>query len=416
MALLDTTALSAVLKTKYTQKNFRFLTYQNNPFYAMVPKRTDFGGKNKVVAMRYGAPQGRGISVAVAQGGKTASAYTAFTVTRTSDYATASITGEAIRAAKGDANTLVEGLTKEIDATIYTSMRSLALFLAGDGGGSRGQISSGSNVGTPTITLAVPSDIVNFEVGMKVSASADNGVTGSAGLRSAGAVATITGIDRDLGTLTISGNWSASIAAVAAGDYLFQNSLAGASNSDYQAVIKGAFAWCPIAAPSATAFFGVDRTADKTRLGGVRISGNGGPIEETLVEAAARLVREGSTPSHCFMNPLDYSQLVRSLGAKVTYDRAKSFDEPEIGFKAVQLDGPKGPINVVADLNFKQGYSLMGQLDTWCLESLGECPGILAEDDLMIFRSATSDDYEVRVGYYGNVTNEAPGWNAAITL
>lgn len=415
MANLDVTALSAVLKTKYNQKNFRFLTYQDNPMYASFPKRTDFNGKNKVVALRYGTPQGRGNSIANAQGGKTASAFAGFTVTRASDFATASITGEAIRAAKGDTGSLIEGLTKEIDATIYTSMRSLALFLAGNGGGARGQISAASTVASLTITLAVPSDIVNFEKGMTVAASSDDG-TGGAGLRNAGAIATITSIDRDLGTLTCASNWSTQIAAVAAGDYLFQCGVAGANNSDYNSVIKGVRGWATDAAPTATAFFGVDRTPDVTRLGGIRYNGNGGPYEETLIETAARAVREGARPSHCFMNNLDYSLLVRALGSRVIYDRSKSFDEPEIGFKSLSLDGPKGPIAVVPDINVKQGKALMLQMDTWCLESLGEMPGILGEDDLTIFRSANSDDYEVRVGYYGNVTCEAPGWNANITL
>ena len=38
MANLDTTALSAVLKTKYTQKAVRNLCYPKNPFFAMVQK------------------------------------------------------------------------------------------------------------------------------------------------------------------------------------------------------------------------------------------------------------------------------------------------------------------------------------------------------------------------------------------
>ena len=68
---LDTTALTAVLKQKYTQRKFNLLCYKKNPFYALVNKITDFGGKNKVVAMRNAAPQGRGPTIAVAQGDKT---------------------------------------------------------------------------------------------------------------------------------------------------------------------------------------------------------------------------------------------------------------------------------------------------------------------------------------------------------
>jgi hypothetical protein len=417
MALLDTTALAAVLKQKYTQRRFNLLCYKKNPFYALIPKITDFGGKNKVISLRFGVPQGRGASIAAAQAGKTASAYGAFTVTRASDYATASITGEAIAAAKGDENTLIEGLTKEIDGTIHVCMRSLAIAMYRNGGGARGQISSGSNVATTTITLANLSDVSNFEVNMLVQFASDDGSASSpAGLRNGGATATITGVDRDLGTLTFATNVNTAVPAVQTSDYIFQGNT-NQANSDYGKMVKGLAAWLPATAPTSTDnFFGLNRSTDVTRLAGVRYNGNGGPIEETLVEAATRLQREGSSPDHVFMHPFDWSNLVKALGSKVIYDRAQSVDEPEFGFKAVALEGPEGPIKVVSDLNCPKGTGYMVQLDTWHLESLGEAPRILDLDGNTILRSANSDDYEVRIGYYAQPTCEAPGWNANITF
>lgn len=416
MANLDTTALSAVLKQKYTQKAVRNLCYPKNPFFAMVQKRTDFNGKNKVVAFQNGSPQGLGTSIANAQAGKTASVYNAVTVTRNAYYVTASVTGEAIRAAKGDTGALIEGLTREVDNAYYSIVRQISAALFRNGGGAIGQISSGSTVGSATITLANVADIVNFEVGMKLSASADDG-TGGAGLRSSGAVVTITGIDRDLGTLTASGNWSAGIAAVAAGDYLFRNSNAGTGTSDYNAVLKGVPAWIPATAPGGSdSFFGLNRSSDATRLAGIRYNGNGGPIEETLIEAAARAVRESGQPTHVWMNPLDCSNLVKALGSKVLYDRSKSLDDPDFAFSSIKLIGPAGDLEVVRDLNVPKGTAFMTQTDVWYLESAGDMPSILDDDGLTIVRSATSDDYEVRIGYYGQLVCEAPGWNVNITL
>lgn len=414
MALLDTTALSAVLKQKYTQKKFNLLCYKKNPFYALCPKITDFTGKNKVIGIRSGVPQGRGPTIAIAQASQTASAYDGFTVTRVSDYATAKITGEAILAAKGDAGSLIEGMTKEIDGAIHAAMRSLAISMWRNGGGARGRISTGSSVSGATITLASLPDVTNFERNMYVGLSSDDGTSG-AGLRNSNASVKIIGIDRDLGTLTASANWN-TISGAATSDYIFQVGPGGVGG-DYNAMVKGVPAWVPSTAPTTgDSFFGVDRSTDKTRLGGLRVAGNGGPIEETLIESAARLVREGSSPDYAFMNPLDYANLVKALGAKVLYDRASTVDEPDIGFKAVLLDGPEGPIKVVSDLNVPYGSAFMLQLDTWHLESLGEAPMLLDKDGNTILRSATSDDYEVRVGYYANLTCEAPGWNANITL
>ena len=116
------------------------------------------------------------------------------------------------------------------------------------------------------------------------------------------------------------------------------------------------------------------------------------------------------------MNPLDYGNFVKALGSKVIYDRSKSFDEPDIGFKAIQLQGPTGAIDVIGDVNCPKGLAYMLQLDTWALESLGAAPGILDDDGNRILRDATTDSYIVRVGYYANLTCTAPGWNAVITL
>jgi hypothetical protein len=413
MASLNTTALNAVLKTQYTQKKVNLLTYEKNPFYAMIPKRTDFVGANKVIAIRNGAPQGRGAGSAGFTAGlanMSASVYNKFTVTRVSDYAFAQITTEAIRASKNDAGSLVDGLKKEVDGAIYTNMRSLAIGMFGNSGGARGQISSGSSVGTPTITLADITKITGFEVGMVLNTSTTDGTSGS---KKSGTV-TITGVDRILGTITVSGNWSAGIASVAASDYIFQNGDFEATKS----LVSGLGAWIPTTAPAGgESFFGLDRSSDVTRLSGVRYSsGSGGPIEESLIDTAALLVREGSSPDTCFLNPLDIAQLVKAQGTKVMYDRAKSFDEPDVGFKAVTLIGPSGDIKVVADLNCPKGYAYMLQLNTWSLESLGAAPGILDDDGNRILRDATTDSYIVRVGYFANMTCEAPGWNAVITL
>ena len=208
---LDITALTAVLKVQYTQKKVNTLSYTNNPLWAMLPKRTDFVGINKVVALRNANPQGRAYDFTSGLTNVSPSVYNKFTVTRAKDYAFGRVFGEAIEASAKDAGSLLAGLKAEIDGAMYTATRSLAKDLYGNGGGSRGQISAGSNVGTPTITLADTSQIVNFEPGMKLRVSATDGTSGS---QRAGTV-TVTAVDRVAGTITASGNWTAGIAAAA---------------------------------------------------------------------------------------------------------------------------------------------------------------------------------------------------------
>lgn len=405
---LDITALAAVLKVQYTQKKVNTLSYPKNPFWAMLAKKSNFVGSNKVVAIRNGQPQGRGFDFTTAVANVSPSTYNRFTVTRAKDYAFGRVFGEAIEASATDAGSLLVGLKNEIDGAMYTATRSLAVQLFGNSGGARGQIASGQ--GTATVTLTNASDAVNFEVGMYLKTSTADGTSGAL---KAGRVL-VTGVDRVLGTITASGVWTAGIATAAANDYIFQE---GDFTTTKQG-ISGLSAWIPSTAPTGgDSFFGLDRSSDPVRLAGVRYTaGSGGPIEETLIDCAALLTREGSRPDTVLMNPLDVANFVKAIGSKVVYDRAKSFDEPDIGFKAVSVMGPAGEMKVVADLNCPRGRGYMLQMDTWSFESLGGAPRILNLDGQDMLRDATADAYIFRIGYYGNLVCEAPGWNATFTL
>lgn len=405
---LDLTALTPVLKQKYSPDKVKTLTYPTNPFWAMVEKVTDFGGINKAIALRNATPQGRSALFSSAQTFATPSVYNRFTISRKKDYCVAYIDGEMILASKGKENSMVEGLDEEIKGAMMSITRSISVALWHNGGGSRGQISSTSNVATPTITLSNVSDVTNFEVGMTLQTSATDG-SGGTGAPGTGFVQLIA-IDRDQGLLTVNGNWNVSGTAAPLA-FIFQ---AG----DFGKMVTGIPAWIPTVAPTlGVPFLGVDRATDTTRLSGVRLTSTaGGPIEETLVELSARITAEGGRPDTAFLNPRDYSNLIKALGSKVIYQDAKSFDMPQIGFQAAVVMGPGGPIKVIHEINAPRGSCWMTQMDTWKFNSLGEAPHILEEDGNMILRRFNDDAYEIRIGYYGELSNSAPGWSGVATL
>jgi hypothetical protein len=295
----------------------------------------------------------------------------------------------------------MEAATTEIDGAIQSATRSLAIALYGTGSGSIGQVAN-SSFATPVLQLSSPDDVTNFEVGMKLVVSATNG----GGTVRAGTLEVV-GVDRDSGQVTMSGNLSAGIAAIAQNDYVFVQ-------GDYDLKVRGLRAWLPDSAPGATPFFGVDRTADVTRLGGIRFDGSAMPIEEALIAAASRVAREGGKPTHCFMNYSEFADLEKALGSKVQY-----IDMPlkaEIGFRGILINGPRGPIKVIPDQNCPAGRAFMLQLDVWKLYSLGKAPKILDADGLKMLREASADAVQVRVGYYAQLGCRAPGWNANIRL
>lgn len=400
---LDMTSFDAALKQHYTDNRVQNMTYQDNPLLALMPKYENFGGRNLPIPIIFGDPQNRSATFSTAISQNTSSQLTDFVLVRAKDYSIANIDNETLEASQGNANAFLEAATVEIDGAIHSAARSLAVSMYGTGSGKIAQISSSSSVASATITLSNINDITNFEVGMILVASATNG----GGSVKAG-TASVVGVDRDLGTVTFSAALSSLIVPVAVNDFLFQQ-------GDYDLKIKGLLAWLPSSAPiSGDNFFSVDRSADTSRLAGIRFDGSSMPIEEALVSAASRVAREGGKPGYCFVNYIKYADLEKALGSKVQYIDLKV--NADIGFRGMQINGPRGVIKVVPDQNCPSERGFMLQLDMWKLYSLKKAPRIIDTDGLKWLRQQSSDGVQVRVGYYAQLGCNAPGYNANINL
>jgi hypothetical protein len=409
MAAANTSTLSNVLKQLYPQSYLWKVLYENNPWFGMVPKSEDFGGRDLRLSLMYAPTSGRSQDFTAAQAQKAGARYAGFTLTRNTDYSLFSITTEAIRASKGNANSLVEGLKAEGDAALYALKRSASTALFGNGGGAVGQIASTS---TNTLTLVNASDIVNFEVGDTIVPSLTDGTSGVV----IADPQVITAIDRDLGVLTKTGNWNA-------GNYANDSFVFHVG--DFGAKIRGLAAWLPATAPAlgVDSFFGMDRGIDPTRLAGVRYVADttvDSTMERCFINASARVAREGGRPDLLLCNPVDRARLVNEIGAKTKYDKQTATSPKgqmaSIGYETLVIDGGGGRMDVVADLNCPQNRCYMLQKDTWKLFSLGAMPGWLTEDGAQVLREASADALEGRLGYYAQLGCQAPGWNATIDI
>jgi hypothetical protein len=398
---LDLTSFAAALKQHYTNDRIENMVYKDNPLLALMPKYEQFGGENLKLPIKHGIPQGRSATFATAQSNKTNTQLKAFLLTRSKDYSLASIDNETIEASKGNPNAFMEAATTEIDGAIESATRSLAIAMYGTGSGSIGQVVAGFT-GT-SFTLKNVEDVTNFEVGMElVFSTADGG-----GSVKSGSI-TVNGVDRDNGVVTVdAGTAIDGGTGPATDDFVFQE-------GDYDLKIKGIRAWIPDSAPSSTAFFGVDRTADVTRLGGIRYDGSQEPIEEALISAAARVAREGGKPDYCFLSYGKFADLEKALGSKVQYIDAHA--NAEVGFRGMLIHGPRGPIKVIPDQNCPSDRAFMLSMSYWKLYSLGKCPKILDSDGLKMLRESSADAVEVRVGYYAQLGCRAPGYNANVKL
>lgn len=350
-----------------------------------------------------------------------------------SNYQLVTITNELLEATKDNAGAFVDEAKLNMDTGFRNISNDLALDLFNDGSGSRGTYGANGGAGTIStgvITLDNPQQVVNFEVGMVLVSYSVSGT--SATQSTAGALGYVIAVNRSAGQVTVSAtsggaagtpaNWSTSFPYLAVqGDVSFASGgLAIASGSAQK--VAGLGAWLPITAPGGSdSFWGVNRSADVTRLGGVRFDGSAESIEEALIDGASLVAREGGQPDMCFMNFTSYAALEKSLGAKVQYVDVKH-DEADIAFSGIRVHAPYGPITVIPDRNCVPqagapvGYLL--QMDTWKFRSLGKAPHVLTYglEGLEGIRVGTADALEIRIGYYGNLVCNAPGWNAVIKL
>lgn len=381
------------------------------PAYALIRKSTDFFEKTRNIAVGYGATQGAGADFTLAKANKQPSKETAFQITTVSYYSLFSVTRKLIRQSQNKRGAIAAALERESTLALKTWKRDMGYLVFGNGGGSIGAVSSGQ--ATATVTLATTSDIRKFEPNMTLQVASDDGsATSPAGVRTG--FVTVSSVDRLNGTVTItSGNWSdpGNIPAISASDSIFR---AG----NYAAVVKGFGSWLPSSNPASNdSFFGVNRSNDVFRLGGVRKTVTGLSPREGLMTLAMEAFNNGGAPTHEFRHTADYLNLQLELQSAgnllVTKEMAEKPDGEVFGvpFEGCMVMGPTGPVKIFPDYNCPQSTSFMLQLDTWTLAGTGDFPYIDAQDGNRILREESADSYEGRIVGDLQLYCEAPGYN-----
>lgn len=412
----------AALKELYTddKEYMKDLVYKENPFLALVPKNESpdgFAGKYIPVPLEYGTPQGRSHSFSNAQNQQTATSLASFFVYVIEDYQLVTITNLLMEQTKTNAGAFVDAAKLQMDGGFRNITNNIAFELFSDGTASRGQIGSGSNIGlVQTITLSNAQQIVAFEVGMLLV-----NFVNTAGTISAVSAQTmlVTSVNRATGVIvgTLSG---ADASFSTAGNQLGISGdiVSGATGTGSYLGLSGLAAWIPTASPASNdSFWGVNRSADPTRLAGCRFDARAYTIEEGMTNALAFLNREGGKPDLCVMDFASYAALVNALGAKVQYVQVKH-DEVEVAFEGITFQSAYGRVTVLADRSCPPQTAYLLTMSTFKLRSLGKVPHILTYgmEGLEGLRVGNADALEIRIGYYGNLICSAPGWNCVVQL
>lgn len=409
---LDISEFTDMLKLYYTPRRVELLAYEHAPTLRLLSKRTDWTGDSYIMPIWHATSQAVGHDFTLALANKSQGRYERWELSRSKIYGFASIDRLAMKASAGDARSFLSAYTAEVDGIMRLLGMELSHKVFRTRAAFRGRIGAVSEGGgNSTVTLTNRSDHVHFHVGMKVVAS-DGSAAAGATPRNSFTAHTIDAIDRSAGTLTFTGETVATTSSWSTTNDDFLHRQGDVTTSSNTLGIAGFDEWVPSAAPGATSFYGVDRSVDTDKLGGIRYDGSGLTMEDAIIGAAMRAFEMNVKPSHVIMHPLRFAELIRESMSKLVRDDSTS---QSIGVTAFKIQTPAGEQTVFADPQCQPDVAWMITKDSWELVSTGTLPEIF-DEDLRMLRESTLDAYEVRLGGYGQLGCHYPGANVRIAL
>jgi hypothetical protein len=427
----------ATLKELYSDDAWvmKDLVFNRNPALALMDKdetEMGLGGKYFPIPVLSDTGAGRSANFGNAQAYQSAPVTVEFNVTRVQNYSLATLTGDFLRASAQNIGAFMPGAELNVKAAFQSIGNDLAHDIFSDGSGTRGTYGLGAgSITAGVIQLDSLSQVYQFAVNMALVSFS---VSGQTPTQSTGAnIGYVIAVDTSLGTVTVSATqqgaagtptgWSTAFPYLAQiGDVNF---ITNGLNSANMLKIAGFAAWIPPTAPSGSDnFFGVNRSVSPTKLAGLRFSGASESIQDALIDAANQLAANGSEagdPDFIFINPVSYQTLVKQLTSQGVYQmiKAKINEEVNISFKALVLPTANGEIAILQDRNCQSQSAWVISHKTWKLRTLGKCPQFLTYPgfyDQLGIPVPGSDAIQLQIGYYGNMTCNAPGANAFVTL
>lgn len=322
-------------------------------------------------------------------------------------YGAIEITGKALLGSRSEAFSVMKAKDLEMQGLMATMGKRLHEELWGDANGylARGAtLTDGASDAVYTFTNKA--DVNKFAVGQELKASANaNGSSARTGSY------TVSARSRSAGTITVDGTAKAS-SSWGDTDYLFIDGDQGTTHVK----VSGVPAWIPLAEPSATAYFGVDRTQDVTKFAGYRVDSSGQEIRQSLHQLCT-LIDEGGmgTPDTVFIHPLAGDVLADQLESKAeTLSYGKKGEMNFTGFRLNHF--AVGPMDFLFDYAcpIDKAYAL--SKDTWELAHMGEYPHLIEDDGQVAVRSATADSIQIRSRAFVQLVCTNPGANGVCSI
>lgn len=396
------------------------LVYPDNPLLAKLQKigDTEMVGDQMPVPIFTALPQG------LASGFTTAQTNAALTAGNTTSYKWVITAGDyhgviyigdkVIMASRTNKGAFLANKEVEMDGLLEQAGENMSVYLWGNGGQALGRRLSLSG---EAVTLYNDIDAQNFEVGMNLKASANDGSTSTDAQR-AGTAATLNAVNRSTGTIGAA-DW-ADITAFADGDYLFrEGDFFGDTNT---IVLKGVQSFIT-ATDNAPALWGVTaatRLTDPQRYSGCRVPTTvtaGKTYEERIKILLAWMQGRFKTKTSGltgYMNGEDFQVLETLMAARGV--RQLSDDTTKFGFARIDIETAAGRIPIICDRHCPKGTFFVLRMDDWGISSMGELLHWQHGDGMQILRVYNSTNYEARLISYPLLYNRAPKNSGRVSL
>lgn len=409
------TTFDALLKQRYIDSDMvEKLTYPENVLLGMLEKRGDTGmvGSTMPVPILTALPQGVSSIFSSSQTAKSNITASKFLINAGDYYGSVDIGDKVMMASRTNQGAFLENKVTEIDGLYEQMGEMLSVYTWGNGGQALGRRASLSG---NDVTLVNSIDAQNFEVGLTVQSSPNDGSTSTDVLNTGST--TVSKINRATGVVSLAN--AASISGFADGDYLFRLGDFFGTQGSIPIVGLQAFITPTDSPGTLWSVTNTTRANDPQRYAGCRVASTllaGKSYEERIKVLFAQMTGrfKAKPPTAGFMNPEDFQVLETLMAARGI--RPLEDDSTKFGYMKIDVMTTGGRVPIYCDRHCPIGTFFALRMENWWISSMGELLHPQTGDGLQMLRKTTSTDYEFRLISYPLLACNAPKNNGRVPL
>lgn len=413
--------IDSFLKDNYDNEEVPRAVNEDHTFLDQLDTKTKGTGRQWIFPVLDANAQGLGGSVADAQVGAEQTQGGTYqgadwNVPWGDYFAHVNIGDKAMAVSASDMGAFLEDKKEEVDSLYRAWGDTFSSYLLRDSGHSLGvgTISSG------VITLATKSDAVNFERGMIIVPSANDGTSSSHTLIASAGLGYVVKTNYNTGVITVSNtsggsaatpsNWTGTMYFFRSGDF------GGDTAPNF--IVAGYGAWNPPADPTSTLFMGVNRELDIVRRSGVRlVAGDvaGLSLEKRIKKLSVVMSSRAKALKKIFLHDEQWQALADALDAKgvrnIEVEKGAEFN-----WDKITLRTPKGSVGVFSDKFMPRDHAY--GFDPSCIRfrHVDGFPKVVNEDGFQMIRRSNANVYEFRLTSYPAYAHRNPFGTGRVVL